>query len=63
MYNNQYRGDTMEVIIKKASSDDAFELLKYIKQIGGETDNLSFGSEGLSISLESEKKYLQWLTP
>ena len=49
----------MEVMINKASSVDAAEILQYLKLIGGETDNLSFGAEGLTFSIEAEEKYLK----
>ena len=49
----------MEVMINKASSTDAAEILQYLKLIGGETDNLSFGAEGLPFSIEAEEKYLK----
>lgn len=48
----------MDYIIRKPTSEDAEEMLEYLKTIGGETDNLTFGAEGFPISLENEKKYL-----
>lgn len=45
--------------IKKATAQDAENILEYCKLVGGETDNLTFGSEGISISLEQEKEYLE----
>ena len=48
----------MNIIIERATSADASEILQYLKQIGSETDNLSFGSEGLPFTPESEAEYL-----
>ena len=48
----------MAVSIEKAHPSDAGALLTFLKQIGGETDNLSFGSEGLPFSVEAEAEYL-----
>ena len=36
----------MGIIIEKATSADAPAILEYLKKIGEETDNLSFGAEG-----------------
>ena len=51
----------MNFIIEKAKVSDAAELLQYLKQIGGETDNLTFGAEGLPGSVEDEEKYIESL--
>lgn len=51
----------MNVTITKARPEDAEEILNYLKSAGSETDNLSFGSEGLPISIEEERAYLQTL--
>lgn len=48
----------MEFQITKAAPEDAEALLEYLKCIGGETDNLSFGSEGFPISPEAERSYI-----
>ncbi len=51
----------MNIIIEKAVSSDAKALLAYLKQVGGESDNLTFGSEGLPFTVEAEADYLsQW---
>lgn len=49
----------MNVIIEKVNTKDAAAMIEYLKQIGAETDNLTFGSEGLSITLEAEKMYIK----
>ena len=48
----------MDIIIKRASPKDANEILEYLKQIGGETDNLTFGKEGIPFTYESEASYI-----
>lgn len=48
----------MSVTITKARPEDAGELLGLLKIIGGETDNLTFGSEGLPAALEEEQCFL-----
>lgn len=45
--------------IREAEAQDAEELLKYCNIVGQETDNLSFGAEGLSVSIEQERAYLE----
>lgn len=49
----------MNITIKKACVEDAAEILQYLKQIGAETDNLSFGVEGLPFTVESEAAYIR----
>ena len=44
--------------IRKATGADAAAILEYCRQVGGETDNLTFGSEGVSFTLQQEKDYL-----
>ena len=44
--------------IVRAQADDAAALLEYLKIIGGETDNLSFGPEGVPLDAENERSYL-----
>lgn len=43
------------VEIRNAEVRDAERILRYCKIVGSETDNLLFGSEGLNISVESER--------
>ena len=45
-------------VIERAQAEDAAALLDYLKIVGGETDNLSFGAEGVPLSLEAEQTYL-----
>ena len=44
--------------IVRAQAQDAAALLNYLKIIGGETENLSFGAEGVPLDLKAEKAYL-----
>ena len=48
----------MSINIEKAASRDAALILEYLKQVGGETDNLTFGSEGLPFSVETEAEFI-----
>lgn len=48
----------MNIIIEKATPADAEQLLLFMKQIGGETDNLTFGAEGVPFSIEDESAYI-----
>ncbi len=48
--------------IRKADVEDAEELLEYCKATGGESDNLSFGAEGLPVSVEQEKDWLKGMS-
>ncbi len=49
----------MRITIERAKKSDAPAMLDYLRQIGGETDNLTFGAEGLPFSVESEAEYLE----
>ena len=44
--------------IVRAQAEDAAALLAYLRIIGGETDNLSFGPEGVPLDEEAEQRYL-----
>ena len=48
-----------DIEIKEASLDDADAIIAYTKRIGGESDNLSYGADGLSLTTEQEKAFLQ----
>ncbi len=49
----------MDIIIREARSEDAERLLEYLKRIGGESDNLTFGAEGLPFSVDDEKRFIE----
>ena len=46
-------------VIERARPEEAAALLDYLKIIGEETDNLSFGAEGVPLSIEEEQAYLR----
>lgn len=37
----------MNITIEKTAKQDAAAILEYLKIVGGETDNLTFGAEGM----------------
>ena len=45
--------------IREMLPEDAEKLLAYVKRIGGESDNLTFGPEGFPITVEKEQAMLQ----
>ena len=45
--------------IVRAQEQDAAALLEYLKIVGGETENLSFGAEGVPFNVEAERAYLE----
>lgn len=49
----------MDITIEKAVETEAKEILEYLKKAGGETENLTFGSEGLSFTVKEEADYLE----
>lgn len=49
----------MSYTIEKAKPEDAAALIEYLRIIGGETDNLTFGAEGLPVTEEEERKFLE----
>ena len=55
-----YKGEkeTMEIHIATAEPADAQQLLEFLQKVGGESDNLSFGEEGIGFSVEEEEAYL-----
>lgn len=48
----------MAITIEKATRADAAAMLEYLKLVGGETDNLTFGAEGLPMTEAEEADYL-----
>ena len=55
-YGDENMGD---IIIREAEADDAEQLLNYMKKIGGETDNLTYGPEGMNTPIEKEAAFLE----
>lgn len=49
----------MDIIIEKANPADAEGLLAHLRIIGGETDNVTFGAEGMPFTVEQEEKFLR----
>lgn len=48
----------MAILITKALPEYAEEILELMKIVGGQTDNLTFGAEGLPVSVEEEQNYI-----
>lgn len=49
----------MEIIYREAQPSDASALLEYLKTVGGESDNLTFGAEGIPLTAEQEARILE----
>ena len=47
-----------DYIIRELQPEDAEKLIAYVKRIGGESDNLTFGPEGFPVTVEQEKAML-----
>ena len=45
--------------IERGTPADAAELIDYLRTIGGETENLSFGTDDFPFTVESEAEYLE----
>lgn len=45
--------------IEQGRPEDAEELLALLRQVGSETDNLTFGAEGPAFTIEQEREYLR----
>lgn len=61
LYNNEVLNpmkNQTQYKIRKAKSKDAQQILDYLSVIGSESDNLTFGAEGLGITLEDEIKMI-----
>lgn len=48
----------MDIVIELAHPSDAAALLDFLRQVGGETDNLTFGAEGVPFTVEDEERFL-----
>lgn len=48
-----------EIKVVKAVPEDAEKIIAYSKIIGEETDNLTYGSEGLNATIEQEQEFLR----
>lgn len=49
----------MSYTIQEAKPEDAEALIEYLKVIGGETDNLTFGAGGFPVTVEEEREYIE----
>lgn len=49
----------MGIIIRQALPEDAEGFLELLKQVGGETDNLTFSGEGVPFTVQEEKEMLE----
>ena len=49
----------MNVLYREAEPSDAGKFLEYCKIVGAETDNLTFGAEGLPLSISQEADYIR----
>ena len=50
--------ETEKIRIRPARVEDAAAMLSHLRQIGGESDNLTFGAEGLPLTVEQEAQSL-----
>lgn len=48
----------MGITYREAEASDAPALLEYLKIVGGESDNLTFGAAGLPLSVQQEEQIL-----
>lgn len=48
-----------DILIRQALPEDAEDVLTFLNAVGGETDNLSYGAEGLPITVEQEQSFLR----
>ena len=51
-----------DLLIRKARKDDAAELIKYLNTVGGESDNLLYGADEFTMSVEQEEEYIDNLS-
>jgi RimJ/RimL family protein N-acetyltransferase len=49
--------DGRSVLIRPAVPDDAGAALEYLRKVGGETQNLTFGAEGPGLTEHEEREY------
>ncbi len=49
----------MSFTIEKVRPEDAAALLDYLRAVGGESGNLTFGAEGLPVTVEEETAFLE----
>lgn len=49
----------MSFTITPARPEDAAALVEYLRAVGGESDNLTFGAEGLPVTVEEEANFIR----
>ncbi len=49
----------MNIIYREAEPSDAGKFLEYCKRVGAETDNLTFGAEGIPFSISQEADFIR----
>lgn len=52
-----------ELIIRKATPEDAAPMVEYLNLIGGESDNLTYGKNEFRFTVKEEKQFLLHLSP
>ncbi|MDD3384058.1 MAG: GNAT family N-acetyltransferase [Bacilli bacterium] len=58
--NDEYiLDDKTKVIIREVETSDAFSLVDYIAKVGGESDNLTFGSGGFGLTINKEVEIIE----
>lgn len=48
-----------DIVIREAATDDVEKIIEYTRIIGGETDNLTYGAEGMPLTVDKERSFLQ----
>ena len=51
--------DGQELTLRKAEKADAANILAYLNQVGGESDNLLFGKDGMQMPVEAEEEFIE----
>ena len=59
--DNQNHAMINNIIVERAHPEDAAELLEFTKTMGAQTDNLTYGAEGVGASVEQEADFLKGL--
>ena len=49
----------MSFSVERARPEDAAALIEYLRVVGGESDNLTFGAEGIPATVEEETAFLE----
>ncbi len=49
----------MSFSVERARPEDAAALIEYLRVVGGESDNLTFGAEGIPVTVEEEAGFIR----